>query len=121
MLPGGLARSAVSVVAGHLSVGFPVSADSPEFSSFLVFCLESVDRSLNGAEVWFYLSAFPFLWPFGLSVLFEWLASSSRLYWSHNVRVEGQLLEFCGGKGGAFPFRVVESNRSNKSFIKLSL
>ena len=37
-----------------------------------------------------------------------------------SVRVEGKLLEFCGGEGGAFPFRVVESNRRSKPFIKLS-
>jgi len=36
------------------------------------------------------------------------------------IRVEGKLLEFCGGKGGAFPFRVVQSNRRSWSFIKLS-
>jgi len=35
------------------------------------------------------------------------------------VRVEGKL-EFCGGEGGAFPFRVVESNRRSRSFIELS-
>jgi len=35
-----------------------------------------------------------------------------------SVRVEGKL-EFCGGEGGAFSFRVVECNGS-RSFIKLS-
>jgi len=35
-----------------------------------------------------------------------------------SMRVEGKLLEFCGGEGGAFPFRVVESNRRSRSFIK---
>jgi len=37
-----------------------------------------------------------------------------------SVRVEGKLLEFYGGEGGALPFRVVKSNRRSRSFIKLS-
>jgi len=38
-----------------------------------------------------------------------------------SVRVEGKLLEFCGGEGGAFPFRVIESNRRSRYFIKLNI
>jgi len=38
-----------------------------------------------------------------------------------SVRVKGKFLEFFGGEEGVFPFRVVESNRRSKSFIKLSI
>ena len=37
-----------------------------------------------------------------------------------SVRVEGKSLEFFEGEGGAFPFKVVESNR-RRSFIKLTI
>jgi len=37
-----------------------------------------------------------------------------------SVRVEGKFLEFFGGEGGAFLFRVMESRRSRRAFIKLS-
>jgi len=36
-----------------------------------------------------------------------------------SVRVEGKFLEFFGGEGGAFPFRVMETSR-RRTFIKLS-
>ena len=38
-----------------------------------------------------------------------------------SVRVEGKFLEFLGCEGGAFPFRVVASNRRSRSFIKVSI
>jgi len=37
-----------------------------------------------------------------------------------SVRVEGKFLELIGGEGGAFPFRVMESSRKRRAFIKLS-
>ena len=38
-----------------------------------------------------------------------------------SVSVEGKFLEFFGHEGGAFPFKVVESNRRSRSFIKLTI
>jgi len=38
-----------------------------------------------------------------------------------SVRVEGKFLEVFGGERGAFPFKVVESNRRCRSFIKLTI
>jgi len=35
-----------------------------------------------------------------------------------SVRVEGKLLEFFGGEGRPFPFRVMESSSRRRSFIK---
>ena len=100
MLPGGFfgfAGMAVSVV-GHPYAGFPVACDFFghrrlvgifEFSCFL---LRKCRRSPGGGCSFrprltgsLFFLAFLFLWPFGLSVLFKWLASSTLLYWSHNV------------------------------------
>ena len=36
-----------------------------------------------------------------------------------SVRVEGKFLEFFGGEGGQYPFRVMESSSRRRSFIKL--
>jgi len=38
-----------------------------------------------------------------------------------SVIVEGKFLKFFGGEGGAFLFRVVESSRRRRAFIKLSI
>jgi len=37
-----------------------------------------------------------------------------------SLRVEGKFLELLGGEGGAFPYRVMESTRRSRAFIKLS-
>jgi len=37
-----------------------------------------------------------------------------------SVRVEGKFLEFFGNEGGPSPFRVMESCRRGRSFIKLN-
>jgi len=39
---------------------------------------------------------------------------------SASLRVEGKFMELLGGEGGAFPYRVMESSRRRRAFIKLS-
>ena len=36
------------------------------------------------------------------------------------VRVEGKFIEVTGGVGGLFPFKIAESSRRKRSFIRLS-
>jgi len=53
--------------------------------------------------------------------VFYWSLFSIVLVTYASVRVEGKFLEFFGGEGGAFSFRVVESSRRSRAFIKLSI
>ena len=148
MLPGGLTRSAISVDIDHQYASFLVAGDfsgqrrltgifeffgsllrncRPVFYWYRLFLPISAEVGLSWAACFFLIS--PFLWPFGLSVLFERLAFSSLfigVVMYASVRVEGKFLEFYGGEGGDLPFRVVKSNRRynspslNSQFIYLN-